>query len=352
LSRLRGALGEAGVEALLLSNATNLRWLIGFTGSHGYALVTPDAEWLAVDGRYALQAAQECPGTLVRPLSSSADENITDLIADDGCTRLGVEADALTVAALDDLRARAGNRLELTPVRDVARKLRMVKDDAEVAVVQRACRVVDEVFTFMCGVLRPGLSEREAMLEIEWRIRKHHGAEVAFPTIVVSGDRAAMPHGQPSDRELARGDFVTLDYGARVEGYCSDITRTVVLSAPSVEQRRVYELVRAAQARAIAAIRAGVPARAVDAEARDVIAHAGYGDRFTHGLGHSLGLDVHDGPGMNARSDFDLAAGMVMTVEPGVYLDGWGGVRIEDDVAVATDRCNVLTTAPRDLVVL
>lgn len=350
--RLRDALRSTGADALMLSNVTNLRWLTGFTGSHGFALVTPNIAWLAVDGRYALQAAQQCPGLPIRPLSSSAGENIMELIAEAGCARLGVEADALTVAAMEDLTAKAGEGLELTPLRDVVRKLRMIKDDAELELLRRACAVADEVFTFMCGVLRPGFSERDAMLEIEWRIRKHHGADVAFPTIVVSGVRTAMPHGQPSERKLAPGDFVTLDFGARIEGYCSDITRTVVLGEPSGEQKSIYEVVRKAQARAVAAVRAGVAARTVDGEARSVIADAGHGERFTHGLGHSLGLDVHDGPGLSPRSDFDLACGMVMTVEPGVYVDGWGGVRIEDDVVVTADGCAVLTSAPRDLTVL
>lgn len=360
VSKLRDSLSSRGVDAILLTSMLSIRYVSGFTGSHGFVLVGADDGWIAVDSRYTLQAAQECEQWERRNLASSGAENLADMLAASGYRRVGVEADHLTVAAMQSYQASLDSRVELAPLSDVVRQLRLIKDSAEIARIEHACSIADEVFHHMCCTLRPGMAELDAMLEIEWRIRKQHRAEVAFPTIVVSGPRTAMPHGQPSERRMATGDLVTMDFGARWEGYCSDITRTIVLGRASDDQRRVYGTVLEAQQRAMDGIRPGVPGRAVDALARDFIAAAGHGDHFGHGLGHSLGLEVHDGPGMSPRSDFDLAEGMVFTVEPGIYIPEWGGVRIEDDVLVTAPddgsptepRRRVLTTAGRELIEL
>ncbi len=352
LALLRGALRERDIEAILLSNMLSIRWLTSFTGSFGFVYVDMASAWLAVDSRYRLQASEQCDGLEIRNLTSSAADNLTEMLGEAGTHRIGVESDHLTVAALERYRERLDGKADLVPVADVVRILRYRKDETELAAIEQACAIADEVFTHICGVLRPGTTERDIMLEIEWRIRKVHKAEVAFPTIVVSGPRTAMPHGQPSDRTMEVGDLVTLDFGARWDGYCSDITRTVVVGRANEEQRRVYDTVLHAQQRAVAAMTAGVPAKDVDAQARKFIADAGHGDHFGHGLGHGVGLEVHDGPNMSPRSDFALEAGMVMTVEPGIYVPEWGGVRIEDDVLVMDGGCRVLTQATRELLEL
>jgi len=318
----------------------------------GYGFVDGGSAWLAVDSRYELQAREQCAGVEIRILASSAAENLGDLLAATGAPEIGIEGDHLTVATFQRYEECLNGRAKLKPTLGIFAELRKIKSEDEITAIREACGIVDEVFEYVCGVLKPGLCERDVMLEIEWRIRKHHGAEMAFPTIVVSGERTALPHGQPSQRVIQSGDLVTLDYGARWEGYCSDLTRTVVVGRATHEQKRVHSIVQAAQQEAIGKMRSGASARDVDGAARGFIAAAGHGEHFGHGLGHSLGLEVHDGPGLSPRSTFELETGMVFTVEPGIYLGGWGGVRIEDDVLVTDQGCEIFTACPRGLLEL
>lgn len=341
-----------GVSAFLFSNPINLRWLSGFTGSSGFAYLNETRKWLAVDSRYYEQAGQQCPGWEIKALGSSAAENLAELLVQSGAEEVGVEADHLTVAAFQRHEAGLNGRVRLKPVTDLVRNLRAVKDRHEVAMIRQACRIVDEAFDYICGVLKPGLKERDVLLELEWRIRKNHGAGIAFPSIVVSGERTSLPHGQPTDKVIAHGDLVTLDFGAQWEGYCSDLTRTVVIGAATDEQKRIHRIVLEAQQRAIGRMKAGAEAKMVDAEARGYIAEAGHGEHFGHGLGHGVGLEVHDSPGLGPKSEVTLREGMVLTVEPGIYIPSWGGVRIEDDVLVTPEGCEILTSSPRDLLEL
>ncbi len=352
IERLRASLAERGLHALLITDIANIRWATGFTGSHAYALVSADDAWLAVDSRYSVQAAAECPGLPINHLTSSAGENLIELLTASMSGELAIESDTMTVAAFADYESRLAGRITLRPESGLIRTLRLIKDADEIEHLRHACRIVDEVFASVCDRLAPGISERDLMLELEWQIRKDHDAEVAFPSIAVSGPRSAMPHGQPSARVIERGDLVTLDFGARWNGYCSDITRTVVIGPPSAMQQTVYAVVQAAQRAAVDAMKPGLLGKDVDALARGRIAEAGYGERFGHGLGHSVGLEVHDGPGMSPSSDLVLKPGMVLTVEPGIYIPEWGGIRIEDDVLVTDDGHQVLTDAERDLIAL
>lgn len=350
LDSLRDELVHAEIDALLVSDVLNVRWLTGFTGSLAYAFVSGTEAWIGVDSRYTVQASGECPGWSVERLASSSAENLAELLKGQGIRRLGAEADQLTYAAFCSMRDRLDGAVELVPTNGIIGRLRMIKDDVELNAIRAACRAVDTVATHLMDYLRSGISERDVMLELESTLRNGLGLEIAFPSIVVSGPRTALPHGQPTDRLLQPGDFVTMDYGAKKDGYCSDITRTIVLGAADSEQARVHSVVLEAQRRAIAGIRDGVAASAVDALAREHIAANGYGDYFGHGLGHSLGLHVHDGGGMAPSSNLTLQAGMVLTVEPGIYVPGWGGVRIEDDIVVTADGCEALTSANRELV--
>jgi Xaa-Pro aminopeptidase len=240
----------------------------------------------------------------------------------------------------------------LEPVDDLVSPLRAVKDEEELRRIRHACAIADAAFEQILPLVRPGVIERDLAIELEHFMKKRGAEKEAFDTIVASGPRSALPHGRASARRLEAGDFVTFDFGARWEGYNSDLTRTVVLGRASDEQRKVYMTVLGAQMAALGAIRAGAEAKQVDAVARDRIAAAGYGERFGHGLGHALGREVHDGGGMNSRSEMKLAAGMVLTVEPGIYINGWGGVRIEDDVVVTGEGCEILTHAPKELIEL
>jgi len=350
LERTRRYLAEVGVDGVLLFKPENRRYATGFTGSAGLALVTARDALLAVDFRYYDQAAAQAPvcevlrgGTdLVAALAEAARPRMG--------RRLGFEAEFVPYAHVERWRGKFAP-LELVPLNDVDR-LRWVKDDAEVALIERAAGLSDAAFAHMLTVLRPGITERQAGVELEMFLRRAGAERLSFETVLASGPRSALPHGRATDRVLAAGDFVTLDYGPVVEGYTADCTRTVALGRPDERQREIYALVLAAQRCALAAVRGGFSSRALDGIARDVIEGAGYGEAFGHGLGHGIGLEIHEGPSVSPRLDVPLEPGMVLTIEPGVYLPGWGGVRIEDDVVVTSDGARVLTHAPKELIAL
>jgi Xaa-Pro aminopeptidase len=350
LAAAQELLVRSNVEALLLAKAENRRYVTGFTGSAGLALVTLAKTFLAVDFRYEQQAgdeATEC--TVVRggrdPLGALA-----AAVEGRAVRTIGFEAEHVPYAQVGRLRDKLAPA-ELVPLGNVDR-LRWVKDAAEVAAIGRAVEIADAAYQHMLGVLRFGLSERDAALELEMHMRRAGAERVAFESVLASGPRSALPHGRASDRIMGPGEFVTMDFGAVFEGYCSDCTRTVVLGSADERQRRVYGIVLDAQRRALEMIRAGVACREVDAVARAVIAASGLGDAFGHSLGHGIGLEVHEGPRLSPQEDAVLEPGMVVTVEPGVYLPEWGGVRIEDLVVVTSDGCRILTRSPKDLRVL
>lgn len=346
----KALLAASNVEALLILKAENRRYATGFTGSAGLALVTPTEIFLAVDFRYEEQAVDEAPEcTVVRggrdPLGALA-----AAVRDRTLRTIGFEAESVPYALVGRLREKLAPA-ELVPL-DAVDRVRWVKDAAEVAAIARAVEIADSAYVHMLSVLRPGLSERAAALELEIFMRRAGAERVAFETVLASGPRSALPHGRASERVMAAGELVTLDFGAAWRGYCSDITRTVALGRADERQRHVYEVVLDAQRQALSMIRAGVLCRDVDARARSVIAAAGFGEAFGHSLGHGVGLEVHEGPRLSPREDVELEPAMILTVEPGIYLPGWGGVRIEDLVLVTVDGCRILTQAPKDFRVL
>jgi Xaa-Pro aminopeptidase len=353
ISRFQAALQAQDLPAALIQSPLNVAYLSGFTGSTAVVLATPTRAAFITDCRYAAQAQQECPGfehAVTQPGGGYAD-SISGLVQAFGLSRVAIEADHVTLAQREGLAEKLPE-VDLLPVKDLVSPLRRVKDAEELRRIRAACGLVDAAFDWLVAYLRPGLAEREVAIELEYWLKKAGSEKEAFDTIVASGHRSAMPHGRASGKLLERGDFVTIDFGARVEGYHSDLTRTFVLGPATEKQREVYEVVLAANRTGVAAVRAGVEGKAVDAAARAVIDAAGYGAHFGHGLGHGLGLHVHDHPAFGLTSTVTLEAGMVATIEPGVYLDGWGGVRIEDDVLVTEEGCEVLTHAPRELLEL
>jgi Xaa-Pro aminopeptidase len=347
LDRARAYAAANGVDALLLSKTENRRYVTGFTGSAGLAVVGVRDALLAVDFRYYEQAAQEAAAFEVLRGGADPVAALAEAVRKRELRRVGFESEFVPYAQVERLREKFAPA-ELVPLGDVDR-LRWVKDAAEIAAIERAAAIADAAFSHMLGVLRPGMIEREAALELEVYMRRAGAERLAFETVLASGPRGALPHGRATERSMAAGDLVTLDFGAVCDGYASDCTRTVVLGAATDRQRRIYDIVLDAQQRALGAIRAGVPCRDVDAVARSAIAAAGLGDAFGHSLGHGIGLDVHEGPPLSPRNETPLEPGMVVTVEPGIYLAGWGGVRIEDDVVVTEDGCRILTHAPKDL---
>ncbi|HLW61678.1 MAG TPA: Xaa-Pro peptidase family protein [bacterium] len=347
LDRAREYLGTSGTEALLLLKTENRRYVTGFTGSAGLALVTPPEALLAVDFRYEEQAAAEAPGWTVLRGGRDPLGALAAAVGERKPRTIGFEAEFVSYAQVLRLREKLAPA-ELVPLNSVDR-LRWVKDAEELAAISRAVEIADQAFVHMLEVLRPGLTERAAGVELESFMRRAGADRVAFDSVVASGPRSALPHGRATDRVMAGGEFVTLDFGAQCGGYCSDCTRTVALRSADDQQRRVYQVVLDAQRRALDMIRPGVPCRSVDEAARSVIAAAGFGEAFGHSLGHGLGLEVHEGPRLSPLEDAVLGPGMVVTVEPGIYLPGWGGVRTEDDVVVTADGCRILTRAPKEL---
>lgn len=350
LDRTRTYLAASGADALLVVRPENRRYATGFTGSAGLVVVTPSDALLAVDFRYYEQAAAQAPACRVIRGGADPAKALAEAVKGLGPARIGFESEFMPYAQVERLRERFAPA-DLVPLADVDR-IRWVKDDAEIAAIARATDIADAAFERLLEVLRPGITESQAALELEIAIRRAGGERLAFDTVLASGPRGALPHGRATDRVMQRGEFVTIDFGAVYDGYVSDCTRTVALGEIDARQREVYDAVLTAQGRALEAVRPGVACRDVDAAGRAVIAAAGFGEAFGHAMGHGIGLDVHEGPPVSPRTDAILEPGMVVTIEPGVYLPGWGGVRIEDSVVVTDGGARILTRLPKDLILL
>jgi Xaa-Pro aminopeptidase len=357
---LRAAAAEQGLDAVLVTNLLNVRYLTGFTGSNGALLVGTDgADLFGTDGRYTTQAAAQVPDVeLVVDRATVA--GLAKLAVRRGVGRLGFESHDVTVdglAALEKVLAETapgGSGPELMSVRRAVEAQRAIKDDREIELLRQACAVADQALAELAaeGALRPGRTELEVGRELDARMLRLGAEAPSFETIVAAGANSAIPHHRPDATVLRDGDFLKLDFGATVDGYHSDMTRTVVLGHAGDWQREVYELVATAQAAGRAALAVGADVVAVDAAARQVIVDAGHGEHFSHGLGHGVGLEIHEAPGIGPLGAGTLAAGMAVTVEPGVYLPGHGGVRIEDTLIVTDDAPELLTLTSKDLLVL
>jgi Xaa-Pro aminopeptidase len=352
IARVRAALAQKSLPAIFITQIENVRWLSGFTGSNGIILLTETEALFATDSRYLQQAELECPQFRLEKFSQNPQDDVLKWITNLGVSKIGFEANHLSYRTHEKYRSRLPDNIALEPTDNFIEELRMVKDSEEIACIEAACAAADRAFEYILPFLKPGAIERDVMLELEWYLRKDEGTEIAFDTIVASGPRSALPHGRASLRAMQKGDFVTLDFGARLNQYCSDITRTIVLGEPTDEQRKVYQTVLDALHKGIEAIRPHIAGKDVDAVAREFIREAGYGDYFGHGLGHSLGRNVHDGPSLSPSSEVTLSPGMVTTVEPGIYIPGWGGVRIEQDVLVTESTPRILTHSPTHLLAL
>ncbi len=365
--RRRAALRElvraADLDALLVTNLVNVRYLTGFTGSNAALLVAAsvaagdseeneDGTLFATDGRYLTQAAEQVPD-LRHLVERSTVTPLVKAAAAAGVARLGFESDHVTVdqhAAL----VTAAEPAELVRAPGLVQRLRSVKDESEINVLRTACAAADAALADLlaAGGIRPGRNEREVAVDLESRMREHGAQGPSFETIVAAGPNSAVPHHRPTDAVLAVGDLVKLDFGALVDGYHSDMTRTFVLGPPADWQAEIHRLVATAQAAGRAALQPEAVVREVDAAARDVIADAGYGKAFLHGLGHGVGLQIHEAPSLGQGGTGTLVSGMTVTVEPGVYLPGRGGVRIEDTLVVRDGAPELLTESTRELLQL
>jgi len=354
IERLRAMLDGAGCEALVVTNLTNVRYLTGFTGSAGMLFVEGTRTLLVTDGRYATQSAQqlEAAGVVADiEIGPPAEQQAALAKAASGARRLGLEGGHATWAQQRAFVELFGHA-ELVPTDNLVEQLRRVKDAGELARIEAAAAIADEALEQTKKRLLELPSERDFGIELDFAMRRLGASDVSFETIVAAGPNGAKPHARPSDRPIEAGELVVIDFGALVDGYHSDMTRTVCVGEPRTEKlQEIVEVVRRSQAAGVAAVRAGVGAKDVDTVCRASIADAGYGDRFVHGTGHGVGLDIHEFPILGMTATANLESGFVVTVEPGVYLPDEGGVRIEDSVVVTVDGCRPLTHAPKDLVI-
>lgn len=348
--RLRKLIQQQQLDSMLVTNVNNVRYLTGFTGDSSYLLIHGDEELLLSDPRYEEQIAEQCPDlpTYIRKPSEQILGVTCQQLAKQKLSDLVIEAGSLSVSQFDQLAAESRvGQLHKSTVQ--VETLRAIKDPSEVALLKHAVRIAESVFTSIRAQLTSNQTEREIANEIDLQIRKLGGSGCSFAPIVAVGPRAALPHAEPGESRIGDSPFVLIDWGACYAGYRSDLTRVLATSKIPAKFTKVYETVLAAQQAVISALKPGVMVSEVDQVARDVIAAAGMGKRFNHGLGHGIGLDIHEAPMLGKNHDRPLEPGMVITVEPGVYYPGWGGVRIEDDVLITADGCELLSSLSRDL---
>lgn len=350
--RLRALIDGAGCDALVVTNLTNIRYLTGFTGSAAVLLVGPDELLFVSDGRYQTQSADQLAAAGVEArieiVAADSDALVAGAAAAAGVQRLGLEAQSVTWAQQRRWAQDLFTEGDLVATTALVEELRLVKDPGEAARIRSACAIADAALAAVRPRLADGPTEVEFGLELDATMRRLGAEDVSFDTIVASGPNGAKPHHRPSDRRIGEGDLVVIDFGALVDGYHSDMTRTVAVGDVGEERRRMLDVVLAAQDAGVRTVAAGATAAQVDAACRSVIDEAGWGEAFLHSTGHGVGLDIHEEPRVSGRSAATLVAGHVVTVEPGVYLPGLGGVRIEDTVLVTDDGCDRLTLTPKD----
>ena len=349
VTRLADLLPEKELDAILISAQENRRYLSGFTGSAGYLLVTPQRRVLFTDSRYTEQAGNQAPHFEVIQTKPGLDW-LLDAVKETGAKRIGFESDNVTVASynrvLDAIKQAEGlDGTSLIATSGITDELRVYKDQAELAELQKAIDAADRAMELVCPTIQAGMTEKEVAWKMEAAMREFGADNISFDTIVAAGANGAMAHHRADDTVIQAGEPIVIDMGAQVNGYCSDITRTVVVGEPDEMFHKIYSIVLGAQLTAINTVRPGLTGEECDALSRDIIAEAGYGDNFGHSLGHGVGLAVHENPRVGPRAENTLGPGMVFTVEPGIYLSGWGGVRIEDIVILGEEGATPLSKA-------
>jgi len=348
IEQVRARLADWGVEGLLVTNLDNIHYLSGFTGSMAYIVITEQQALFLTDGRYITQVRTEVEGFELRGYQGKALEGLIENLQELALTRLGFEADSLLYSSYQILRdGLSPGGIELVPLTKAIEALRLKKNGEELSCIKKAISLAATALQEVRSYIRPGIKERDLAVELEYRLRRLGAENIPFETIVVSGPRSALPHGKPSDKVLRPGEMVTIDWGCSYQGYHADITRTFILADGNTgqlsRQREIYQLILTAQSAAIAACRPGVSSRDIDAACRQIISEAGYAPYFSHGTGHGIGRAVHEDPLITWYDGTPVEEGMVFTIEPGVYIPDWGGIRIEDMVLVNSRGCEVLT---------
>lgn len=351
VERLRKAFAKQEIDALLVSSATNRRYMTGFSGSSGVALITENEALLITDFRYVDQAEEQAEAYTIVKHEGPIGETIASELRRLNVKRLGFEQDHVTFSEYRGFQERFTGT-ELIPISGVIEELRLVKDERELSLIRKAVEIADQTYSHILSFIKPGMKEIEVANELEFHMRKLGATCSSFDIIVASGVRSALPHGVASSKVIEKGDFVTLDFGAVYQGYVSDITRTIAMGEPADELKTIYDVCLQAQNIGVEKLKAGMTGKEADALCRDYIREHGFGDCFGHSTGHGIGLDVHEGPALSHRVGRVLEPGMVVTVEPGIYIKGVGGVRIEDDVLIKEDGNEILTKSVKELLVI
>lgn len=346
-SRVEKLFKSSNCDAYLITSPENLYYFSGFTGGEGALFLTRSEMLLFTDSRYTVQAKLEAPDFLVFDV---AEKPLMKFLKDKK-EPIGFEDGFCTFREFLNLKKNAPS-VTFVPATEEIQKVRMIKTDTEIALIEKAASIADDAFLYILPRIKPEKTEKEIALDLEFFMRKNGAEGTSFETISASGVRSSMPHGIATDKKIEIGDFLTLDFGCKFRGYCSDMTRTVVLGKASERQKEIYETVLKAQRAALENIRAGMKTKEIDAVARNMIENAGFKGCFGHGLGHSLGLEVHEKPSLSPKSEDILQENMLMTIEPGIYIDGFGGVRIEDLVVVTKDGYKNLVHSPKELIEL
>lgn len=350
LQKVRESFESLGIDGLLITSTFNRRYMSNFTGSAGVVLISADKALFITDFRYMEQAMAQCEGYEIVQHTGNIPNEVAEQAKKLGIRKLGFEQDHMSFAAYRTYEQAA--EAELVPVSGLVEKLRLIKDASEIKILKEAAKIADDAFSHILNFIQPGKTEFEVANELEFFMRKAGAKSSSFDIIVASGYRSAFPHGVASDKIIENGDFVTLDFGAYFQGYVSDITRTVAVGEPSEKLKEIYDVVLHAQLCGMNGIKPGMTGREADALTRDYITEKGYGEYFGHSTGHGIGLEVHEGPSLASKSELVLQPGMVVTVEPGIYIPGIGGVRIEDDTIITEDHNETLTFSSKELIIL
>lgn len=350
LGRLRSTFSTLGIDGILITSPYNRRYMSNFTGTAGVVLISANQAQFITDFRYVEQASKQCQGFEIVKISSTIPEEVAKQVKKLGIHKLGFEEDYVTFSSFKIFDKQIDS--ELIPISGVIEKLRLIKTDTEIKILKVAADIADAAFKHILDFLSPGKTELEVSNELEFFMRRAGATSSSFDTIVASGQRSALPHGVASDKVIEVGDIVTMDYGAYYKGYASDITRTVAVGEPDTKLKEIYEIVLESQLRGMAGYKSGMTGREADALTRDYIVEQGYGECYGHSAGHGIGLEIHEGPAVSVRSDTILEPGMVVTCEPGIYIPGLGGVRIEDDTLITKDGNEALTHSTKELIIL
>ncbi|MFF2175499.1 M24 family metallopeptidase [Lysinibacillus sp. NPDC058147] len=350
LQKLRKALQEQSIDGILITNEFNRRYMTGFTGTAGVAIVSQNDAVFITDFRYTEQAAAQVQGFRIVKHEATIIEEIATQVNNMGIKLLGFEKDTVSYGTYELYKNNI--QVDLVPISGLIEKIRLIKTQQEINIIKVACEIADHAYTHILNFIKPGKTELEVSNELEFFMRKQGATQSSFDIIVASGLRSALPHGVATNKVIEKGDFVTLDYGALYNGYISDITRTVAVGEPSEKLVDMYKAVLASQLLALEKVGPGLTGIQADAIARNYLTEKGYGAAFGHSLGHGIGLEVHEGPGLSMRSEAVLEPGMAVTIEPGVYLPGIGGVRIEDDILITEAGNELLTHSSKELIIL